>query len=60
MAVERKDRFLKLLRDQNDDLNEKVSKLQEEKRKGVAERSAQEKMYLVREVHRYQTSNNTT
>ena len=60
MAVERKDRFLKLLRDQNDDLKEKVSKLLEEKRKGVAERSAQKKMYLVREVHMYQTSNNTT
>ena len=59
MAVERKDRFLELLRDQNDDLKEKVSKLEEEKRKGVVERSAQEKMYLVREVHMYQTSNNT-
>lgn len=60
MAVERKDRFVELLRDQNDELKEKVSKLDTEKRKDVVERSAQEKMYLVKEVHVYQPSNNNT
>lgn len=44
MAVERKDRFLELLRDQNDDLKEKVSKLQKELRKDGVEKSAREKM----------------
>lgn len=51
MAVERKDRFVELLRDQNDDLKEKLSKLQETLRKpdGV-EKSAHERMYLVKEL----------
>lgn len=44
MAVERKDRFLELLRDQNDDLKEKVSKLQKELRKDGVEKSAREKI----------------
>jgi len=62
MAVERKDRFVELLRDQNDDLKEKVSRLQQEKQKDVVERSVQEKMYLVREVRLFQPSmsNNAT
>lgn len=62
MAVERKERFVELLRDQNDDLKEKVSRLQQEKRKDVVERSLQEKMYLVREVRLFQPNmkNNTT
>lgn len=58
MAVERKDRFVELLRDQNDDLKEKVSRLQQEKRKDVEKRSVQEKMYLVREVRLFQPSMN--
>lgn len=45
MAVDRKDRFLELVRDQNDYLKEKISKLQEELKK-----STQEKMWLVREI----------
>lgn len=62
MAVERKDRFVELLRDQNDDLKEKVFRLQQEKQKDVVERSVQEKMYLVREVRLFQPSmsNNAT
>ena len=62
MAVERKERFVELLRDQNDDLKEKLSRLQQEKQKDVVERGVQEKMYLVREVHMFQPSlnNNTT
>lgn len=58
MAVERKDRFVELLRDQNDYLKEKVSRLQQEKRKDVVERSVQEKMYLVREVRLFQPNMN--
>ena len=58
MAVERKDRFVELLRDQNDALKEKVSRLQQEKRKDVVERSVQEKMYLVREVRLLQPNMN--
>ena len=58
MAVERKDRFVELLRDQNDNLKEKVSRLQQEKREDVVERSVQEKMYLVREVRLLQPSVN--
>lgn len=58
MAVERKDRFVELLRDQNDDLKKKVSRLQQEKRKDAVERSVQEKMYLVREVHLFQPNMN--
>lgn len=57
MAVERKDRFVELLRDQNDNLKEKVSRLQQEKQ-DVVERSVQEKMYLVREVRLLQPSVN--
>jgi len=62
MAVERKDRFVELLRDQNDDLKEKVFRLQQEKQKDVVERSVQEKMYLVKEVRLFQPSmsNNAT
>lgn len=60
MAVERKDRFVELLRDQNDNLKEKVAKLQQEKRKDVVQRSVQEKMYVVREVRLFQPSNNNT
>lgn len=60
MAVERKDRFVELLRDQNDYLKEKVAKLQQEKRKDVVQRSVQEKMYVVREVRLFQPSNNNT
>ena len=58
MAVERKDRFVELLRDQNDDLKEKVSRLQQENRKDVVKRGVQEKMYLVREVRLFQPSMN--
>lgn len=58
MAVERKDRFVELLRDQNDDLKKKVSRLQQEKRKDAVERSVQEKMYLVREVRLFQPNMN--
>ena len=58
MAVERKDRFVELLRDQNDGLKKKVSRLQQEKRKDAVERSVQEKMYLVREVHLFQPNMN--
>ncbi|KAL9957749.1 hypothetical protein ACROYT_G034685 [Oculina patagonica] len=63
MSVERKDRFVELLRDKNDELKEKVSKLQEEKLlKDEVDRSAQEKLYLVRamEVRLLQPSNQTT
>lgn len=60
MAVERKDRFVELLRDQNDELKEKVSKLKAEKRKDLVKRSVQEKMYLVKEVRLYKPSNNNT
>lgn len=58
MAVERKGRFVELLRDQNDDLKKKVSRLQQEKRKDAVERSVQEKMYLVREVRLFQPNMN--
>lgn len=58
MAVERKDRFVELLRDQNDGLKKKVSRLQQEKRKDAVERSVQEKMYLVREVRLFQPNMN--
>lgn len=60
MAVERKDRFVELLRDQNDDLKEKVSRLQQEKRMDVIERNVQEKLYLVREVRLPSVNNNLT
>ena len=45
MAVERKDRFVELLRDQNEDLKKKISKLQD----GFG-KSAQERMFLVKEL----------
>lgn len=52
MAVERKDRFLELLRDQNDELKEKLSKLQEEIRKNDAGKSAQENLYHIKRGYR--------
>lgn len=45
MAVERKDRFMELLRDQNEDLKAKISKLQD-----GFEKSTQERMFLVKEL----------
>lgn len=61
MTVERKDRFVELLRDKNDELKEKVSKLEDEKRVNMVDRSTQDKLYLVRarEVRLLQTSNAT-
>lgn len=61
MAVERKDRFVELLRDKNDELKEKVSKLEEEKRVNLVDRSTQDKLYLVRarEVRLLQPNNAT-
>ena len=50
MAVERKDRFVELLRDQNDDLKAKISKLQEALRTDEFEKSARERMFLVKEL----------
>lgn len=52
MAVDRKDRFLELLRDQNDELKGKVSKLQEELQKYEAEKSAQENLYRIKRGYR--------
>lgn len=52
MAVDRKDRFLELLRDQNDELKGKVSKLQEELQKYEAEKSAQENLYRIERGYR--------
>lgn len=52
MAVDRKDRFLELLRDQNDELKGKVSKLQDELQKYEAEKSAQENLYRIKRGYR--------
>ena len=52
MAVDRKDRFLELLRDQNDELKGKVSKLQEELQKYEAEKSTQENLYRIKRGYR--------
>lgn len=48
MAVERKDRFVELLRDQNDNLKEKLLRLQETSRK--EDRTRERRVYLVKEL----------
>ena len=48
MAVERKDRFVELLRDQNDNLKEKLLRLQETSRKD--DRIRESRVYLVKEL----------
>lgn len=48
MAVERKDRFVELLRDQNDNLKEKLLRLQETSRKD--DRIREGRVYLVKEL----------
>ena len=48
MAVERKDRFVELLRDQNDNLKEKLLRLQETSRK--EDRTRESRVYLVKEL----------
>ena len=48
MAVERKDRFVELLRDQNDNLKGKLLRLQETSRK--EDRTRESRVYLVKEL----------
>ena len=48
MAVERKDRFVELLRDQNDNLKEKLLRLQDTSRK--EDRTRKSRVYLVKEL----------
>ena len=48
MAVERKDRFVELLRDQNDNLKEKLLRLQETSRK--EDRTRESRVYLVKQL----------
>ena len=48
MAVERKDRFVELLRDQNDNLKEKLLRLQETSSK--EDRTHDSRVYLVKEL----------
>ena len=48
MAVERKDRFVELLRDQNDNLKEKLLRLQDTSRK--EDRTRESRVYLVKEL----------
>jgi len=50
MAVERKDRFLELLRDQNDDLKNKLSKLHEASKRDDEQKTGRERMFLVKEL----------
>ena len=48
MAVERKDRFVELLRDQNDNLKGKLLRLQETSRK--EDRTRESRVYLVKQL----------
>lgn len=50
MAVERKDRFLELLRDQNDDLKAKISKLQGSLKTNIGDEKTHQRMFLVKEL----------